>query len=424
MKFRCQRSVLRGSVAIPGSKSHTIRAVAIAGMADGESVIEAPLLSADALSAAECIGALGAEVAREPGLWRVRGCGGKPRLTRSRIDTGNSGTTMNILLGLAALLPQGEVTLTGDEQIQRRPNGPLAAALNNLGAKLVSVRNTNCPPWVVSGPLRGGFTTLDAPSSQYLTSLLLACPLAAGDSEIEVLRLNEESYVEMTLAWLAGQGIRLHREGLRRFRVPGRQRYKSFRRRIPADFSSASFFLCAGALRGNQVVSQGLDMVDSQGDKAVVDYLRQMGAPVTLTPDGIRVEAGALHGLEIDMNQTPDALPIMAVLGCFATGTTVLRNVAHARIKETDRIAVMACELRKLGAAIEERPDGLLIRESRLHGAEVEGHGDHRVVMALAVAGLSIPGETTVTTAEAAGVTFPEFATLIQRLGGLLATEA
>lgn len=420
MQFRCRQSVLDGSVDIPGSKSHTIRAVVIAGMAEGESIIDAPLVSADALSAAQCIGAFGANVEKLPGLWRIRGCGGKPKLARNVIDTGNSGTTMNILLGLAALLPEGEVTLTGDAQIRRRPNGPLAAALNNLGAKLVSVHDNGCPPWLVRGPLRGGFTTLEAPSSQYLTSLLLACPLAAGNSEIEVVRLSEESYVEMTLAWLASQDIRVERDGLRRFRIPGKQRYRAFRRRIPADFSSASFFLCAGALGANRVVSRGLDLADCQGDKAVVDYLRQMGASVAVAPDGIAVGGGPLRGIEIDMNQTPDALPIMAVVGCFAAGTTVLKNVAHARIKETDRIAVMACELRKLGAAIEERPDGLVIHESRLRGAAVEGHGDHRVVMALAVAGLSIPGETVISTAEAAGVTFPEFAALVRGLGGKL----
>ena len=423
MNFRCVQSELRGDAPIPGSKSHTIRAVMIAGLANGESTLTAPLISQDALSAAQAVACLGAEVVQTPGEWRIRGCGGRMRSGRQTIDVGNSGTTMNILLGLATLVPDAELTLTGDEQIQRRPNGPLAQALNNLGASVLSVHGNGCPPFVVRGPLAGGFTPLAAPSSQYLTSLLLACPLAAGDSEIEVTHLNEESYVEMTLDWLASQQIRLERDGLKRFRIPGRQAYRSFQRRIPADFSSASFFLCAGALGRNRVVSTGLDLSDSQGDKAVVDYLRTMGAAVTVTGDRIAVDGGELHGIEIDMNQTPDALPVMAVVGCFAHGTTVLKNVAHARIKETDRIAVMACELRKLGAAIEERPDGLVIRHSPLRGATVNGHGDHRVVMSLALAGLCIPGETVVTTAEAAGVTFPEFATLIQGLGGQLTAE-
>ena len=424
MLFRCSASRLSGAAAIPGSKSHTIRAVVIAALADGESVIEAPLLSADAQSAAACAARLGAKIDMAGDCWRVQGFGGVPKPQDGVLDTGNSGTTMNILLGVSSLIPAGtELTLTGDHQVQRRPNGPLAAALNNLGASVVSERGDGCPPFHIRGTLRGGFTTLDAPTSQYLTSLLLACPLAEGDSEIELTRLNEASYAQMTLDWLAFQGIRIERDGWKRVRIPGRQKYHPFTRRIPADFSSASFFLCAGAIPGNDVLSQGLDMNDCQGDKAVVDYLRRMGAEITVGADGIRVRGKVLRGIEIDMDETPDALPVMAVLGCFAEGTTVLHNVAHARIKETDRIAVMAGELRKMGAHIEERPDGLVIHHSPLHGAAVEGHGDHRVVMSLALAGLSCPGKTTVTTAEAAGVTFPNYGELMRDLGGNLAAE-
>ncbi len=422
MNFHGTASRLVGDVLIPGSKSHTVRAVMIAALAEGESTILAPLVSADAQAAAAAAQAIGADVRLEPGAWQVRGCGGRPRFRQAVIDTANSGTTMNVLLGMASLAVGQEVVLTGDEQVQRRPNGPLVQALNNLGAQVVSQRGNGCPPFTVRGPLRGGFTALDAPSSQYLTSLLLACPLASGDSEIEVTRLNEASYVEMTLAWLRAQQITFTCDGLRRFRIPGRQQYRAFERRIPADFSSAAFFLCAGAIGQNDTTCCGLDMTDCQGDKAVVDYLRRMGAEVTIEPGRIRVRGRPLHGVELDLNETPDALPIMAVTACFAEGQTILRNVAHARIKETDRIKVMACELRKLGARIEELPDGLAIIGGPLHGAAVEGHGDHRVVMALALAGMSIPGETVVSTAEAAGVTFPEYGDLMRRLGGRLRT--
>jgi 3-phosphoshikimate 1-carboxyvinyltransferase len=174
------------------------------------------------------------------------------------------------------------------------------------------------------------------------------------------------------------------------------------------------------------VTCRGLDLTDVQGDKAVVAYLRQMGADIHATADAIRVRppAAGLHGVELDLDATPDALPAMAVTACFAHGTTRLHNVAHARIKETDRIAVMARELRKLGADLTERPDGLEIRGGQpLHGGvTVEGHHDHRVVMALALAGLCLPEGLAVTTAEAAGVTFPEFADLLRALGGNLAT--
>jgi 3-phosphoshikimate 1-carboxyvinyltransferase len=327
-------------------------------------------------------------------------------------------------MGVASLLRTGQVTLTGDEQIRRRPAGPLAQALNDLGARVVSLPGNGCPPLTVSGRLRGGHTRIEAVTSQYLSSLLLASPLAPALTRIDVPLLNERPNVQMTLDWLDAQGIRIEHDDMRVFRLTGGRSYHAFHRRIPADFSSATFFLGAGALAGNEVTCLGLDLADSQADKAVVRYLRDMGAHITEAPGRLTVQARGLTGTEIDMNETPDALPVMAVIGCFARGTTVLRNVAHARIKETDRITVMRQELAKMGARIEERPDGLVIHESALRGAPVDGHADHRVVMALALAGMSCPGHTTIATAEAAGVTFPAFADLMRSLGGAIATEA
>ena len=419
MDFVCKPSRLQGCARIPGSKSHTIRAVVIAGLADGESMVEAPLVSADTRSAAAGMQALGARVEySDPERWRVVGCGGAPRARADTIDVGNSGTTLRVLLGTAALLRDGSVRLTGDEQIRRRPAQPLADALTALGADVASVHANGCAPFDVRGRLRGGETSVECVTSQYLSSLLLACPLADGDSLIHVPVLNEAPYVQLTLDWLAAQRIDVQHEQMRVFHIRGGQTYTSFARPVPADFSSATFFFGAGALPGNRVTSLGLDMRDSQPDKAVVEYVRRMGAVVEVAGDRVTVTADRLEGAEFDLNETPDALPLMAVLGCLATGRTVLRNVAHARIKETDRIAVMCRELRRMGATVEELPDGLVVRESRLRGAPLDGHGDHRVVMALALAGMCCDGETTVTTAEAAGVTFPNFAELITSLGG------
>ena len=204
------------------------------------------------------------------------------------------------------------------------------------------------------------------------------------------------------------------------FVVPGQQCYSPVNRRIPADFSSATFFLAAGALQGNSVVSIGLDMDDTQGDKAVVEYLRTMGANISVEEDRVTVDSSELRGCELDMNATPDALPMMAVLACFAEGETRLVNVPQARMKETDRIAVMKKELSKLGADIEELPDGLIIRESTLKGAPVEGHGDHRVIMSLAIAGSAIEGDTIIHGADAMAVTYPGFADDLSALGGNL----
>jgi len=418
MDLEVRGAALRGSVDIPGSKSHTIRAVAFAGLADGESVIEQPLDSLDAQAACVAYRAFGAEI-EQAEQWRVKGTGGKLKTPDNIVDVLNSGTTMNIALGSAALLQRGLAVLSGDEQVRRRPCGPLIQSLNDLGAKVRSTRGTGTPPVVVEGVLRGGETTLEAKNSQYLSSLLINCPLAEGDSHIKLSLLYEQPYVHMTLDWLKRLGIKVdYADDLSEFHIPGGQSYKAGHWRIQGDFSSATFFLAAGALADNDVVSIGLDMADTQGDKAVVDYLKAMGADVQVEADRISVRGKGLKGCEIDLNATPDALPMMAVLACFAQGQTRLVNVPQARLKETDRITVMCQELRKMGADIEELPDGLVINESKLHPAVVEGHGDHRVVMSLAVAGSMLDGLTRIKGCEAVSVTFPGFVDVLNALGG------
>lgn len=418
MDVVCERSTLKGEVVIPGSKSHTIRAVAIAALAEGDSVIREPLESEDTRAAVEAYRALGATIEMYGPAWRVTGVAGRPQPPEGVIDVANSGTTMNIALGSCALLHQGSAVLTGDEQIQRRPCRPLTNSLNDLGARVVSLRGNGCPPFSVEGTLRGGQTSMEGISSQFVTSLLINTPLAEGDSHICVTVLNEQPYVEMTLAWLHAQGIRVRCDGLKDFLVPGGQRYKPVNRAIPADFSSATFFLAAGALGDNDLLLKGLDMNDTQGDRAVVDYIRQMGAQVLIEADGIHVSGKELKGCELDLNATPDALPMMAALACFAEGVTRLVNVPQARIKETDRIAVMRMELERLGARVHELPDGIVIEESALRGGEVNGHGDHRVIMALAVIATALPRPTTIHGCQAAAVTYPNFFDVLAGLGG------
>jgi 3-phosphoshikimate 1-carboxyvinyltransferase len=415
MNLTVRPSNLAGSVAIPGSKSHTIRAIALAALAHGESRLDAPLQSADTASALRAATALGAEVSAGTD-WRIGGVGGRPGVPEDVVDVGNSGTSEYVMAAIAALA-DGASVFTGDEQIRRRPVEPLLAALRDLGAEAFTTRGNGCAPFVVRGPLRGGKTALECPTSQYLTALLLACPFAAGDTEIEVLSLTEHPYVAMTLHWLDQVGVQYDRARMERFWIPGRQHSAAFECAIPADWSSATFFLCAGALGAGPITLTGLDLQDPQGDKAVVDMLRQMGARIETTPAGLTVSGGDLYGAELDLNATPDALPALAVTACFAAGETRLVNVAQARLKETDRIAVMARELRTMGANVQECEDGLAIQGAPLCGAVVDGHGDHRVVMALAVAGTFAEGETTITTAEAVGITFPNFVELMVSLG-------
>lgn len=419
MIFVTERSILSGTARIPGSKSHTIRAVLLAAMAEGESHIRDPLLSGDtrsALTTAQCLGARVKELPRE---WQIQGVGGKPRGSGT-IDVGNSGTTLYFALALASLMEEGEVVFDGDEQTRRRSAANLIASLRDLGADVEALGANGCCPIRVRGGLRGGKTSMACPTSQYLSALLLASPLAPQDTTIDVPLLYEHPYIEMTLVWLKRLRIRLDcRPDFSHFQIPGSQRYRSFDASIPGDFSSATFLLCAAAITGSELLLQGLDLHDPQGDKAVVDYLRAMGAEIESVPEGLRVRGGAsLRGSELDLNATPDALPAMAVTAAVAKGRTTLRNVPQARMKETDRIAVMAKELRKLGIQVEELPDGLIIEGGALRGGTVHGHGDHRVVMAFAIAGLASAQPISVDTAEAASITFPGFAELLTSLGG------
>jgi 3-phosphoshikimate 1-carboxyvinyltransferase len=321
-------------------------------------------------------------------------------------------------MGSAALAPGGQTThFTGDEQIQSRPIGPLIDSLNELGAKCASLKNNGKAPATVTGRLIGGKTSIAAFSSQYLTSLLMCTPLAEKDTEINVTLLNEPGYVQMTLDWLDKQSIKYDNDNLRHFKIRGGQQYKSFDSAVPADFSSATFFLCAAALVGDGVTLKGLDFSDSQPDKAVVEYLKVMGADISIAKDSITVRQSQLKGVEIDMNATPDALPAMAVVGAFAEGQTRLVNVPQARAKETDRIKCMAEELKKLGVDTEELPDGLIIKHSKPKPAVLDGRGDHRIVMALSIAAMAMQGQCTIGTAEAMSVTFPQYAKLMQNLG-------
>ena len=429
MILTTEKSSLSGVIAVPGSKSHTIRAIAIASLASGTSRIHNPLISSDALSAVACYRALGAKIDTDHDeLWIVEGLAGVISPENRNIDVGNSGTTMNLAIGSCSLVDSDvDIHLTGDQQIQRRPVSPLLQAVNNLGAQGRCLNDNGCPPLTISGKLRGGKVTIECKSSQYLSSLLLACPLAEDDTEITVPLLYEPDYVRITLDWLDKQGIQYDaKDDLSWFRIPGGQTYKAFDLPVPADFSSATFFLCAAAVLGDDILVRGLDFTDSQPDKAVVDYLKAMGADIAIESDGVRVKKSALKGIEIDMNRTPDALPAMAVTAALAEGTTRLVNVPQAREKETDRIACMAAELTKLGVQTEELPDGLVVHGQNGKGmkaCQAAGHGDHRIVMALSIAGMALDGELKIDTAEAVNVTFPEYVSLMTQLGANINTQ-
>ena len=406
---------LAGKIAVPGSKSHTIRAVIAALLGNGTSEIISPLYSADTRSALNAAKILGASVGESRELWKITGTGKNFRIPEKSVDLGNSGTTIRIITAAAALA-KNEITFDGDDSLRKRIMQGELDSLTALGA--VCRSSGGFAPLSVKGPLTGGKAKVDGTTSQYLSALLMALPLAENDSSLHLDFLNEGDYVKITLDWLNYCGISVSAsEDMLHYEIPGNQEYKSFKRVIPADFSTAAFPLAAGMISGKDVRIANLDFNDLQGDKKVFDYAREMGADISTENGEIVVRAASLTGRTFDLNATPDALPVMAVAGCFAKGETGLVNVPQARFKECDRIACMTRELRKMGADITELADGMIIKGSPLHGADVVSYGDHRIAMALTVAALGAEGKTRISGAECCEVTYPGFASDFRALG-------
>ncbi|MCM8805257.1 MAG: 3-phosphoshikimate 1-carboxyvinyltransferase [Candidatus Omnitrophica bacterium] len=424
MKFRVRKTEkLSGVAKIPASKSHTIRAVVIASLADGRSKILNPLYSQDTLAAINACRLLGANIQEYSDYMIVDGFGKNIVNPEKVIDLQNSGTSFNLICGVVSL-GNFEVILDGDDSLRSRPVEPLLCALRKLGAEAISIHGNGKPPVKIKGPIHGGKTVVDGINSQFVSSLLISTPCVAEDTEINVINPCEKPYILMTLRWLDEQNIRYTAsDDLSHFYVSGGQSYKSFEKKIPGDWSSATFPLVAAAITDSELLIDGLDINDVQGDKKVLEYLKRSGAIISEEVAGIRVKHNNLIGNKIDLNSTPDALPAMAVLGCVAEGKTELVNVPQARIKETDRIKVMAQELSKMGANIQEIEDGLIIYQSKLKGTIVDGHKDHRVVMALVLAGIVAEGETIITTAESVSVTFPEFFQMMKSIGASIEIE-
>ncbi len=411
------RKAAQGSLDIPASKSQTIRALLIALMAEGKSTIRHPLYSSDTLSCMNALSSLGAVVETdEDGTIRVDSSALKESGEETTIDCGNSGTTAALILPILAL-GKTPFILTGDDQLKKRPFLPQLKALEALGAETES--KGGHPPIRVCGPIRGGECVIECRSSQYLSGLLLALPLADGDSKITCSLLYEKPYVRMTERWLREEGIDFRlSDDLMVSEIKGGQKYNTIDASIEGDYSSATFFFVLAALHGTKVTVSGLDRESTQGDKRVLEVLGKMGCSIEWNGKSVTVTGPAeIKGGRYDINDIPDSLPALAALACYSKETTEFVNVAQARIKETDRIKVMGEELGKMGAEIEERPDGLVIHgHGSLRGGAVSGHRDHRVIMALSVAGTKSIEETVIDDTESVSVTFPTFYTLLGEL--------
>jgi 3-phosphoshikimate 1-carboxyvinyltransferase len=412
---------------IPGSKSITNRALLVAALADGESELTGALHSDDTRYMAAALNALGVAVETDEAgeRFRVQGGGGTFPATQADLFVGNAGTAMRLL---TAALPLGRGTyrIDGVPRMRKRPLAPLLQALTDLGADAVSEEGTGCPPVVVhAGGLRGGRTAMAGDqSSQFFSALLLAAPYAEQGVEVEVIGdLVSKPYMPMTAAVMRAFGVELEldTEEWRVFRVAPGQRYRGRTYRIEPDASNASYFFAAAAVTGGRVRVDGLGRDSTQGDLHFVDVLAAMGATVSITEDYVEVigpPVGSLRGVDLDLNAISDTAQTLAAIAPFASGPTTIRGVEHARLKETDRVAALATELRRLGQTVEERPDGLTIHPSPIVPADVHTYDDHRMAMSFAITALRAPG-VRILDPGCVAKTFPDFfARLAEVTGG------
>jgi 3-phosphoshikimate 1-carboxyvinyltransferase len=391
------RGPLDARVRVPGSKSVTNRALVAAALAEGTSALSGGLESDDTRVMVASLTALGVslDVRAEP--WRVEGSGGRLRAPSAPLFTGNSGTTARFLTA-AATLADGPVVIDGSPRMRERPIDDLTRALEKLGAPCRLEGERGCPPvWVAGGGLPGGEASIDARrSSQYVSAVLLAAPCAARDVTLrfEGGELVSRPYVDLTLDLMRAFGADADWLDDDALRVRAGATYRGRTHAIEADASSAAYPFCAAAIAGGRVRVDGISPTTRQPDIGILALLERMGCRVARGDDWAEVvgPADGLRGIDVDMNVLPDAVLALAVVALFAEGPTRIRNVANLRIKETDRLAALETELRKLGADAEAGPDWLEITPRPLVPAEIDTYDDHRMAMAFALAGLRQPG--------------------------------
>ena len=403
------------SIRVPGSKSVTNRALLLAALADGESILEGALAAGDTLAFAACLTELGFDVdtgagqSDEPGArereassagaeaaaptWHVRGGGGRIPVAEAELYCAEAGTAARFLLAACAA-GDGVYGFDAAPQLRRRPLAPLLEALRRLGAETIPAGAAHLPLTLRARGLSGGRLHLPGEtSSQFVSAVLMAAPLARRSLELTVDRLVSRPYVDMTLAMMARFGVEVEREGDSVFRVvPAAYRGRAYE--IEPDASTASYFFAAAAVSGGRVRVPGLRRAAGlQGDMRFLDVLEAMGCTVTDEPDGVAVRGPvALAGIEVDMGDISDTFMTLAALAPFATAPVTITGLANVRIKESDRIAAMETNLRALGVRTESGPDRLRVFPGAPAGARVDPHGDHRIAMAFAVLGLRTPG--------------------------------
>ncbi|WP_367925645.1 3-phosphoshikimate 1-carboxyvinyltransferase [uncultured Ruthenibacterium sp.] len=419
MKAYIEPGRVFGVVTAPPSKSMAHRLLLCAGLAKGQSVIDRVQPSQDILATARALEALGARVDVENGRARVTGCGGHLAVPKGPVDCGESGSTLRFFIPLLAGCG-GPVRLLGHGRLMQRPQDVYARLFAQRGLPF----SQSGDGLTLCGPLPPGeYRVEGGVSSQFISGLLLALPLLCADSVLHVVPpFESQSYVGLTMAAMADFGVQVRREQ-NDFFIPGNQHYISRDAAVEGDASQAAFLAVLGSVQGGITVT-GLRQDSCQGDRVIFDILRRCGAAMTPVAGGWRFEKSDLHAVDIDLADCPDLGPILMVLGLFCQGETVIRNAGRLRVKESDRIAAMQQEVKKLGGRIEADGDTVRVYPAALHdAANLVGHNDHRVVMALTVAALAARVRAVIDGAQAVQKSWPEVFTQMKQWGAQVKTD-
>jgi 3-phosphoshikimate 1-carboxyvinyltransferase len=413
---------LQGEICAPPSKAYTQRMLIASALAHGTSKVSGPLVSDDTEAALRAVKALGAKVTATGDCWTVEGA--QPlKAAQKPIDCGDSGATLRFTMPVAALAPESSVFVLG-KSLEQRPIAPLLQGLRQLGVDAYHKRLGDRAAIVVEGGgIAGGKTSMRGDvSSQFISGLMFACPMAREDTEITLATpLESKGYVRMTQAVLAEHGIKIYiSEDFDYFHIPSNQTYQPCDHRVPGDFSSAAFLLVAAAVTSSDVCVKNLDFEAVQGDKAILEVLKRMGINGKVCPDRVEVAGtgGLLEAVDVDARDIPDLVPVCAVLACYAKGTSKIHDAHRLRYKESDRLLSLHLELTKMGAQIAMDEGSLTVEgPCALHGAVVNPHNDHRIAMACAVAALGASGETRIQDAECVRKSYPRFFSDLRLLG-------
>lgn len=413
------RSCLRGEVTAPPSKSYTHRAIILGALVGERFEVIRPLISDDTEATLSAIEMMGATIDRGVNSIRIF-C---PRIVapKSTIDARNSGTTLRLISGIAALI-EGKTQITGDDSLRRRPMKPLLNALRELGAKCAGEGAEEHPPVRIEGPMTGTHAKLPGDvSSQFISSLLIACPMKKTPTRIKITGSQKSrSYVDISLDVLKKLRIEVNRvpDG---FEMQGGQRPKGRTFEIPGDFSSAAFLMCGAAITGGDVRIRGLDISSPQGDAAILKVLSEFGSKIETSGDMIRCVAGERLPFEFDVSNTPDLFPILAVIAATANGRSRLFGGEHLKFKESNRIETTVAMLSDLGVDAQATADGCIINgKGKIRGGTINTHNDHRIMMSAVIAGLASEQGVILSDDSSYVISYPAFIDDVQKLGGML----